>query len=178
MDLKLPVTLGKTYWMPRNGAERKKVTCQVCAGNLVVTVVDGFGKSWSVECDGCGLGFNGPRGYTEEYDWTPGVTPFTPTGLSSMHGEQWYLLDAPTGQTACADRLYETEAEALAVSTKEMAAHVEENMRRSVTSKAAMLKKKTWTLQYHGSAIKELERQLAWHNKKIALQKSQTKSST
>jgi hypothetical protein len=142
----------------------------VCAGKLVVQVVDGFGVVWNVACDACGLGFEGPRGYTNEYLFEPGVEEFVPVRVTSMTEGDWYVADKDGHQTNVAE-LFATAEEALAVSVKRSADVVEENHRRRAARSATMLKKKTWHLSYHAKCIKDLERQLEWHRAKVSEQK-------
>lgn len=44
---------GDTIYIPRVTYHQALVTCPVCAGKLLVTLIDGYGKSWSIGYSAC-----------------------------------------------------------------------------------------------------------------------------
>lgn len=163
--LEMPFAIGQVMWLPSNGAEKVRVPCPVCAGQCAVVIVLGTGEQVGVECDACGLGFEGPRGYIEEYQWTPAAVRFVIAKVERFDGERWSLR-SETGAWAEWDALLPTEAEALERSRVLCAAQEESNM-QSRQRKRAGVKGRSWSLQYHRNCIADLERQIQWHQSKI-----------
>jgi hypothetical protein len=163
--LHVPFQIGQTFWLPRSFGEKKTMPCPVCAGNRRFDVILGSGERLSVPCDGCGVGFDGPRGVIEEWDHSPAAVEFTVARVRSMHDGRWSLV-SESGDMADFDDLCATEAEAMEISARKCAENHERNMqtrqrKRKGTQKAG------WTVRYHREQIADLERQLAWHRDKV-----------
>jgi hypothetical protein len=167
MNIETPFKVGQTYWKAKSHCEQKWVPCPVCAGKKVVVVLDGYDNRWSVDCDSCGMGHDYPRGFINEYDYTPGTEPFTIAGVASFLNDEWYVKDQLGRQMNWAD-LYETQEAAFIASQKHLAELLEHNHRTWAARKQGDLKKKTWTLRYHQEAIRKFKDQLAWHESQIS----------
>ncbi len=166
--MEFPFTIGATMYLPGCGSEQVRVVCPVCFGKLGITVVLGDGEEVGVICDACGLGFNGPRGYIEEWVQQPKVTPFVIAGIEAYRGgdkPEWTLRSTDE-TTAYFHELHATEAEALVVATARAKDAHERNM-QSRQHKKRDVKRATWTVRYHREQIADLERQLAWHRAKV-----------
>ena len=164
--LELPFQIGQTLWMARTYPEKVTVPCPVCQGTMAVVVLCGD-ERFAVPCEGCGLGFNGPQGTITEYDHSPAAVAFTIAEVTSMHQGRWSLCSS-TGDHAQFDDLYATEAEAMAASVVTCAENHERNMQtRQYRRKNA--KQATWSVRYHRDQIKELERQIAWHQSRLGM---------
>jgi len=61
--LETPFVIGQQMWMAIGESENVSRPCQICNGDRAVTIILGTGEEVSVICDGCGLGFEGPRGF-------------------------------------------------------------------------------------------------------------------
>lgn len=156
-----PFAIGQTLWMPVGEAEKNRQSCPVCAGQLAVVVILGSGEHVGVPCDACGHGFDGPRGYIEEYEQHPRAAKFVIASIESFHNGVW-CLRSETGAWHELNDLYATEAEALDVAVKRAAEQHERNM-QSRQHKRQSAQRHGWSIQYHRSCIKDLERQLDWH---------------
>lgn len=173
MSLEVPFVIGKLYWLPVLTPHQVTAPCPVCYGKLAVVVTLGNGEHVAVACDGCGLGFSGPRGYVEEYSYDHGAKPFTVSAVSSMHGQDWWLQSVE-GETAQWSALCETEDAALQASKQRMQGVVEENTRRSSARRSCDLKKVAWTVRYHEQCIADFEKKIQWHRSKVT-ERKQTK---
>jgi len=168
--MKTPFEIGKTYYLPEHQPEKIQVPCPVCYGKKRVEIILGNDERVSVECDGCGLGFDGPRGFVHDYSYTPRVTPFTIAGVASMHSDEWYVVST-TGQQVNWKCLKESEASAMQECVDRAKELVDENMRRAATSNKQKLKSKTWSVRYHEGIIKDIERKIAWHRQQVSKRK-------
>lgn len=166
--MEFPFTIGATMYLPNNGTEQVRIVCPVCFGKLAITVVLGNGEEVGVPCESCGIGFNGPRGYIEEWVHEPRVAPFVIAELESYRGgdePEWYLRSID-GSAAYWKDLSATEAEAMVVATARADAQHERNMETRQHKKRSV-KREGWTVRYHREQIESLERQLAWHRAKV-----------
>lgn len=160
-----PFTIGQQFWAPVTYPEKITLPCPVCFGSLVVTVVLGNDERIGVPCEACGKGFGGPQGTIEEYEHAPGAKPFVIAAVKSLWDHRW-TVESEDGQSRNFDELCATEAEALAVSVKRMAEQHERNM-QSRQHRRKNTKEATWSIRYHREQIKDLERQIAWHQSRI-----------
>ena len=168
--MKTPFEIGRTYYLPLTHPEQIQVTCPVCYGKKKVVIILGNDERVEVECDGCGLGYEGPRGFVHDYSYEARVTPFTIDSVVSMHGDSWYVRST-TGEQANWGQLCETDEQAMECSRQQMQSFVDENMRRSATSKKQKLREKTWSVRYHEDCIREVEKKIAWHRQKVSERK-------
>lgn len=165
-----PFEIGRTYYLPKYSPTEKREPCPICYGAKVVTIILGNDERVTVECDGCGIGYESPRGFVNSSVWDAAVHPFTVESVTSMYGDDWYLK-SKEGDTSNWKTLCETEAEALEESRHHIQKMIDENMRRSATSNKQKLKTKTWHVRYHEDCIRELERKIAWHRAKVSERK-------
>jgi hypothetical protein len=164
-SIALPFTIGATMYAPGSGTEQVQIVCPVCNGDRRITVILGDGEHVSVSCDGCGLGFNGPRGYIDEWEHHPKVTPFVIAAVESFRDGEW-RLKSEDNYTADLKDLYATEAEAKTEADRRAAAAMEHNM-ASRNRKRKGVQNVGWTVQYHRKKITDLEKELAWHRAKV-----------
>jgi hypothetical protein len=167
--LTMPFAIGDVMWLPAHYPTKVTVTCPVCFGNLAVVVTLGDGEQVAVPCDACGLGFNGPRGTIEEYQYAPKAIRFEIARVKSMRDDEWYVESVDGGEADFA-RLVSDEAEALAVSAKNCADQQESNM-RTLQRHRNGVQRLTWSVRYHNEKIADLERQIAWHRAKVQKRK-------
>ena len=158
-------TIGAAFWMPEGWSEKVILPCPACDGQLAVTVILGSGERVGVPCDGCGHGYDGPRGVIEEWQSHPRAIPFEIAELVSLYNERWKVRST-TGAEAEMSNLYATEAEALAVAVQRAIEHNERNMQMR-QHKRGRVQKHAWSILYHRGCIKDLERQIAWHTNRI-----------
>lgn len=166
--IECPVEIGGSYWIAAPTGERVAVPCPVCAGNKTVDLILGSGERVTIECEGCGKGYDGPRGYVHEYRQTPAIKRVIVDRVSSMPSstrDWWTFYLLPDGY--CDEReLFNTEAEAMAAAVAKKVNEDEANM-RSHQSKKANATNGGWTVRYHRDQIKKLQRQLEWHQSKV-----------
>ena len=167
-----PFEIGRTYWLPSHSPRHVIESCPVCAGSKFVTVLAADEK-FVVECDACGLGYQGPQGVVGVYHYDPHADPFVIARVVRVEGDEW-TVESMAGMQAEFGRLCETQPEALAKSQAACLAQAEHNMRQRDHRRKGV-KKAAWTVRYHTDAIKKLERELAYHRGKVGLLKADQK---
>ena len=165
MTLTPPFAIGQTLWTARTSPQQATIACPVCFGKRVIRVELGNGELVPINCDGCGLGYEGPRGIITEYDHSPAADPFTIAEVVAFQNNEW-TFKSDDGKTAYNTGLYLTKSEALAESQKRCDEFHERNI-MTRGGKRAGVKKAGWTVRYHRREIANLERDLAWHRAKV-----------
>lgn len=165
-----PFEIGQTFWIASHIPRQGTIPCPICLGRRVVVVLIGEDERVDVDCEACGVGYEGPKGTITEWTWTPGAEPFVIKDIVSMSGASWRVRSAGNVQ-ADFDTLYQTEADALAASAVRCDANHEGNMMRRRHRKQGV-SKATWAIQYHRKCIADAERQIAWHRSKLTARPS------
>lgn len=164
-----PFTVGDVRYRACNPSEQVAKPCPICFGKKRVTVILGDDSRQDVECDACGIGFEGPRGFVVEYEQTARTEAVTITGLVSYREGEWRVR-CSDGNDYDLVRLYVNEAQAQAQAEANVEAlnahnYDQRKRRRKGVSKLA------WTVYYHRQRIADAKRQIAWHEAKLCQQK-------
>lgn len=166
-----PVEIGQTVYTARAWSYGDHfVPCPVCYGKLFVILELGNGERVPVECEACGIGYDGPRGVVNEPCAGSAVGSFVVSGLLQRGDDEWYLFDRDQcssgnrwgSEVFATEALAEAQRAVLYAAAKEEAAHAA--MRRW----EYLRKKPTWLVHYHRKNIKRAERELAWHTQKLS----------
>ena len=163
--LEMPFEIGQQMWEALYPPTRVRVPCPVCFGQLAVTVVLGDGEHVGVPCEACGIGYDGPRGYIEEWRYEAAARPFVIAGVESMRRDDWVVKN-DDGWSINYANLFATEHEALASAR----AQVESLMERQCDTrrhKRQEVKRALWSVRYHREQIQDLNRKIAWHRSKV-----------
>lgn len=161
----MPFVIGQAMWAPAGVSEKVTLVCPICAGKRNVTVILGSGEQVCVPCEGCGIGYEGPRGVIEEWQHNPRAESFVIAELVSMHQDRWTVRSTSGAEHELKD-LFATEAEALEAATVRATEVHDRNMdQRGYKRKA--LNKLAWAIRYHREKIAGYERQIGYHKKMI-----------
>lgn len=166
--IECPIDIGGTYWVAASTPHQVSVPCPVCAGQRWFTVILGSGETLQVECDGCGHGYDGPRGFIQQYQHEPAVKQVVVDRVASMPGsgrEEWSFYTLGKGYYDQRE-LFTTEADAMAHATVKAAAQHELNM-ESYQRKKKKTQRAGWSVRYHREQIADMQRRIAWHESKI-----------
>ncbi len=163
--LAMPFAIGQQMWEPIYPPTQVKTKCPVCFGSLAVVVILGNGERVGVPCEACGISYDGPRGYIEEWEYQIGARPFVIASVQSMNGGDWVVVN-DVGWTYSYANLCATEEDAIQRSRE----HIESLMERQAEGRRhrrASVKKAAWSIRYHRKQIADLERRLLWHRSKV-----------
>lgn len=145
----------------------KLVPCPVCYGHLFATLILGNGEHVTVECDACGIGYDGPRGVVNEPCAGSRVDTFVVAGVL-QNGDGWQALDHSGGRHAWGDDAFATFLEADARRLVLFADAVRDAERRTSQQREHKRKKLTWVAYYNRRGIKTAERDLAYHTRRLS----------
>lgn len=162
--IEIPFHVGESYWLPITHGNAIEIPCPVCAGHLRITLTLGDGEQVSVPCEGCGLGYDGPRGYVREYRYEPGASLVRIDAIESMRDGKWRVSTSDKSSHDF-DELCASEQAAL----EKSAAMVAEAWEQVMASHCRKRKsdKVGWTVLYHRQQIAELKKKIEWHEEKV-----------
>lgn len=163
----VPFSIGDVLWAAGHTPHQIEVPCPICYGQLAIVIILGNGDRVGVNCDGCGHGYDGPRGAVGEWVYDPRAIEFEIEAVDAMHMGRWSVRST-TGATSYYEELFKTEAEALAKARENAERQLETNMASRCRVRGGA-KKAGWTARYHLGQIQDLERQLAWHRSKVEM---------
>ncbi len=173
--IQCPIEIGGVYWIATPTNEKVTLPCPVCAGNQTIDVILGSGERVTVECEGCGIGLDGPRGTVQEYRLEPAVKQVVVDRVSRMPvtpTDKWSFYLVGEGY-ADENELFETETEAWAAALMKRAQQDERNMRAMQTTRGHA-GKSGWSVRFHRKKIADLTRQIVWHQNKVIAAKAES----
>lgn len=165
--------VGDVVWVPSYSMGKERLQCPVCFGTLQVTVILGNGDQVAVDCDYCGKGFEGPKGYVEEYRMLPEVEQRTITKRIVEDGPDGEEIEYRSEHSCLyPDKMFDTQEEALA-KTQEMIQERELEEERKPKHKVD--KSYSWNVGYYQRQIAQSRKELERYEKKMRLCKAKSK---
>ena len=166
--------VGDIVWVPDCGNERVPIPCPVCFGKKEVTLILGDESMVVLPCEGCGNGFEGPRGFVMEYRPNVGASQRiikevrvknTASGqeIEYLSNEGWILRPESTFST-------KEEAEKNSVAKKEILEKEE-----SLRVKHKDSKSYSWNALYHMRQVKDAQQKIDYHSKMARICKDRTR---
>lgn len=161
--------VGDKVWLADCETRAVQVTCPVCFGKRVVTLILGDESRRVLECDFCKRGCEAATGTVTEHQWQANVLLVT-VGQIERHEtaegatEELYAAYGDYDARRITGRVFGTEAEAQAACVRRCAEHeadCREDMKRARTRKDRD-RKYPWNVGYHTTqanrARKDMER--------------------
>ena len=163
-----PFTFGQTIYVATARAfSEETVPCPICAGKLSITLTLGDGTSTPVNCEFCAGGFSGPKGYVTKHGPSSHVIVSTVTGMTRgkfFDDAGWHVEGTcHVSERVSAGNVFDNEADAEARRVVLHDAAAEQSRANFEAQFKRAKGKTTWTVGYHRSCIKDLERKLTWH---------------
>ena len=167
-------------WKPRN----ELVLCPDCGGTKTLRVILFDGTEYVLECDTCGQrAWHGPTGYVQTYRYAATAIELMVKGLSSdCFGRDtgWqYSLGAEHSATCCRSSVPESEIFLDEQAALEFA--YAKGRQLAINSDAQFVmkekpnKKWSWHVSYHRQTIARLEKDLAYHRRKLQIARDKAK---
>ncbi len=163
-----PVQIGAKVFAPRAWSYGdNRVPCPVCYGKLFVILELGNGERVTVECDGCGKGFEGAQGTVNEPCAGSRVDAVTVTGFRLI-GDQWRILAGDHGEIRWGVEAFATLDEAEVERERLFAEEVKTAADRAYSMAQHKRKSVTWHVRYHRDCLARAERDMAYHTQKLS----------
>lgn len=169
--------IGDVVWAAYFSMQPQQIECPVCFGKRQVVVILGNGDEVITPCSNCGLGYEGPRGFVEEYAQEAGAGCVIITGRTVQEGGGETRVIYKAGDYSYgADRLFSTCEEAMRSAEGMASEHKKEHETRAEYIKGNKIKSFSWNVGYHLREAKKLKEQIAYHERMAILCKAQAQA--
>lgn len=151
----------------------KRTTCPDCMGKKFLTVIMGDDSRVTIDCAGCSLGYDPPRGYVTYFEhearsetFIVGRIEIKPDGVEYGYGCRCGIKESDVFATA----------EEAMVRAKELEAQYNAEKLQKVYQKTKLTRTWSRNATYHRKRIRECERDLAHHRAKLDAAKAHVKT--
>jgi len=173
------LNVGDKIWWARCGVELVQEKCTVCYGNREVTLILGNGERVTLPCEYCACGYEAPKGYTTRYKYIAEPQYVAITGVRVNQTCKGDEREYTVGHyNLSEDVMFDTQKEATEKCAEIAVAHDKEEQRRAGCTKANKTKHFSWSAGYHRKNIKDLQRQIQYHEANARLCENKPTSST
>jgi len=173
--------IGDIVYSASYGQKTKEVTCPVCFGKLKITVILGNGDSVETDCDYCGKGYEGPKGFIIEYDYIAEAKIFFVDKIEVAVGKdketRTYYSMEPEGYRCVyyEDTCFANKDEALKAAIAIKDKQEEEQRTQARYLKRDIHKSYSWNVGYHMREAKRNRRSMEYHEEQARLCKERVK---
>lgn len=153
--------------------EASTIECEHCAGTARIRVIFGDGQEVSIPCENCSRGYLDATGRIEVFIRTPKAERCRIKGFEFRDGKvRWQT----TGNYIVDDEsLFKFEAIALAAA-KVIAKKADADEEARISMKEKDHRSWAWHASYHRKCIREAERQIEHHKRKLSAANLKAKS--
>lgn len=157
-QIQIPFAIGQEVWQAKSSFEPEYITCPDCLGEKTLTVIQGNGQKFTVECGACKQGFNPSIGKIQTRQYKIYPYAFTCQSLE-LHGNTFYYYDGPNNGSP-SDRLFASRDECQKKCDELNDEHAKEEERRSIANLESKRRDLAWSVYYWNKVVKELEKDL------------------
>jgi len=169
--------VGDVVWYAQCGQVNVEHPCPVCCGQLKATVILGNGDHVEVQCDYCGIGFEGPRGVVHDYEWIAEPRGRIIDQVKIEETAQGAIREYRSKhQCFEIEDLFDTKEEAQMRCEERMRKHEEEQNTRAEYIKKDQAKSYTWNAGYHMREAKSNRKRAEYHERMAVICKQKAKT--
>ena len=164
--------IGDEVWFAKFESAEASIVCPDCGGTKYVTMEMFDGARHTLDCEGCKVGFEGPRGRITTWQRKPVAEPVRVSSVSIEADKIEYRVNG--GWIAAEDRLFLTKEEAM-VRADEVAADAMREEGERLQRKAKADRSWAWHVHYHRRCVRQAEKDIAYHTSKLAVARTKSK---
>ena len=163
-------------WHASRKSTQEQVVCPECFGKKYLTVILGDGSQVTIDCAGCSLGFDPPKGYVIYYKQDIDVKQVI---IDGMRIERDYV-EYEINKTSCScnivksSHLFATKEEA-EVRAKELAEEWNKEQLAKIHRKEKNNRTWSWHVHYHRRQIRDAEKTIEYATKQLDAAKTHVK---
>lgn len=166
--------VGDTVWLASCGSKDKQIPCEVCFGAKKVKLTLGNGEECVLDCEYCGKGCEGPKGYIRIYEWAAEPIVGVIKGLSTYDGVK-YSYTFHNNYSGEEESIFTTKEGAIKKCEEGAIQHAKEQQRCLESQKFNDKKNYSWNAGYHRSEAKRAEKDLKYHTQKAIFMAAKVK---
>jgi len=174
----MPYNIGDKPWYAGNENTQKTMTCPECLGKKYLTVILGDGTQVTIDCAGCSLGYDPPRGYVTYHEYGPSVHQATICKVEISSEGVKYGIDGNSHSYHIAEpiNLFDTKEEA-EVRAQELADEHNQEEHVKINQKDYGNRHRTWSwhVHYYRQQIRRAKDEIEYAEAKLDAAKSHTK---
>jgi len=164
--------IGDKVWYARTGGTQKTVICPECFGKKFLTVILGDDSQVTIDCAGCAMGFEPPKGYVTYWEWGVDVKEVVIERLEIEKDKIEYgFLDCYRAES---NRIFPTKEEAEKRALELAEEHNKEELAR-IHRKEKNNHTWAWNAYHHRDCIRRAENDLVYHKAKLDVAKIKAK---
>jgi hypothetical protein len=158
-----PFEIGQRVWKATLWPHTVREVCPDCDGQKYITVIQGNGSQYTLDCRCCQSGYDTPKGYVERTVYKSEPTEFTCRRVDISGMEIRYGDDSPSA--SCwhpveVKDLFLTKEEAQMRADELNAERTEWEKRQAIANLSSKRKDLAWSAHYWGSQVKRLREDL------------------
>lgn len=166
--------IGQSVWLATFETREAWEVCPDCAGTGRIRFLYPDDTVAAIPCEGCSRGYDAPNGRVRYYAARPKAEFCTITGVEINGSKtEWRTSSSYRVEE---DRLFDTEETAQA-KANEIAADYEAEQKGRALGKEKPTKSWSWHVHYHRRAIRDAQKQIAYHSAKLTAAKIKAKDS-
>lgn len=157
-QIQIPFAINQEVWHAQSSQHPQYITCPDCLGEKVLTVLQGNGAQFTIECATCRVGYEPSRGtiQTRAYQVLP--MPFKCARVE-LNGNKFCYYDPYNSGTFC-DRLFATKLECEKKCQELNEEYAKEEDRRLISNLESKRRDMAWSVSYWQRKVKDLEKDL------------------
>ena len=161
--------IGDKVWWATCGQEQITIDCPICFRAKKVVLILGNGEKIEAPCEYCVRGFEEPKGFTNEYRLISEVKEIAITGKEVREDEKGRNIEYRY-QNYClcyGDSIFDTKEEAEVRVVQKIKEYEDSEVLRNAYRKKKNQTHYSWSVGYHRKRLKDAERDIAYHSRKI-----------
>lgn len=166
--MELKYNIGDTVYVASWESSEDYLECPDCGGTGRIRVILHSNDEVSIPCATCAPGYGDPTGKVKVHTRTPTVRANVVSGMEIGSGGVEYKAKCGRAShwSLRESDVFGTEADAM-VRAIQLAKEADDEERARVLTKEFPTRTWAWNASYHRRKVKELERDLLWHKKKL-----------
>ena len=160
--------IGDKVWWAHCNTREVAHDCPVCFRKKKVVVILGDGTHIETDCDYCGKGYEGPKGYEKEWEWVaaPELVTIDGINISENNGVR-EVRYSYCNYSFDNEDVFDTEEEARKRCEERSAEHEKQQRQNKYARAQSSHKSFSWHVGYSRKCIKDAQRQIEWHQARI-----------
>lgn len=175
--------VGDKVWYARYApAEQVKITCPICVGKKVVTLILGDGTQMELPCEYCGKGYDASRGYVNDYQLVAKPELVTIDRVEIRETASGQEREYHTNVTSCSwhnlppGDIFATEEEARIRAEARAEGDRERRERQQYAVKQMQNRDYSWQAGYHTRCANKARREAEYHEAQAVICKQKART--
>ena len=161
-----------TIWYANRDTRLEQVICPECFGKRFLTVILGDNSQVTIDCVGCGVGLENPKGYIEYHKHLVSVKQIIIEKVEETKLKTEYGFNGcyRVGEEDLFNTKEEAEKRALELAEEHNKEELEKINRKEKDNRTW-----AWNVHYHRDCIRRAEKDLIYHKTKLSVAITKTK---